>query len=1104
MRQPVFSALDLARFLGDPHRPPMLPTEDQQAVIEHPVGDAVLVVAGAGSGKTETIANRVLWLIVNGLVEPREVLGLTFTRKAAGELGERLRGKLFAVLERAQASSMLAQLSDAQRNRITRLNSQLDDSLDLPEASTYNAFAVSVTQEFGSILGSADALIDEATAWGLARDVVVASTDPELQAIDASIDRLTVALLRIARSSREHLVTIDRVIDEAERFLTCEDLPRDERARARGVRGNPYADVRDVLPSVRLTKVAARLAKEYERRKQERGLLEYSDQVALAIETLDHSPEAVSTLRARHRVIFLDEMQDTSVAQTRLLSHVFRGCSVMAVGDPHQSIYGWRGASSESLSGFHRAFQGPGAKPASVLSLSTSWRNARRILDAANVIAAPLRAQSPIHVPKLQPAAEAEPGTVTAHYAETIDEEIQTVAAWMKAERERYEDTHGSLPTAAILFRSRKHMVRFSRGLTEAGVPNRIVGIGGLLTTPEVTDIVATLRCLWDAEAGNELIRLLAGPRFAVGPADIRGLRDLADWLSLRDHAHRPLRPETLASTGPLDEQRMRVTLVDALDVLLRLPDDHGALKQVTPVGRTRLREAAGVLRKLRSMLGTSIPDLIGQVVRELRLDMELASNERWTPETSANAAANMYAFTEEVRRFLEISDDQGLGAVLAWLSRTEQEDEFVSYVPPARPDAVQLTTVHSAKGLEWDIVAIPNLSEGSFPSAPRNLGGWLSGGVLPDRLRGDASTRPKLSWDLAATSKELKDRIAEYREQNRQVHAEEERRLVYVAVTRARSRLLLTGSFWRGGRTPSAPAEHLRDLVEAGCIDAIPLESASRTPPDGVEEQRIVWPQDPLGARRDRVTSAAEAVRTARASLGSSDQLGSVSRVLLAKEQRPADARRDALEAWTRVNASQFHEFVADPEGQLTNLVRPLPQRPFRRTRLGNLFHSWVEQRTTTARGTALELDVGQLHEGGDDISPEEQRALDELIAVFERSPWATLRPILVEEEISLPFAGRRIVCKLDAVYERQGRIEIVDWKTGRMPTGREEQTERFLQLDLYRVAYSMTFDVPLEQIDATLFYVRDNHTLTSRRVRTLEELESLWKQALARARNS
>ncbi|MGW9022281.1 UvrD-helicase domain-containing protein [Leucobacter chromiiresistens] len=1149
-RRPIFSAARIAEILAVPPAAPLTPTAEQRAVIEHPLGSTALVVAGAGSGKTETMANRVVWLVANGLAAPDEVLGLTFTRKAAGELRERISGRLSDFADRLGDAAERGALEQAELRRSEELREMLADGLDVPDVSTYNAFAAGVLQEFGIAAGVAPgaAVIDTATAWRIAREVLLASDDPGLVESELRVPELIRHMLGLDHAVSDHLTSLDRVDRIVSEFSRVQHLPYNEKELGGTPSGKQYAPVRDAVASLAETPLITRLARAYAQEKQRRGVIEFPDQLALATSALDASPNARNALRRRHRVVLLDEVQDTSVGQTRFLSRIFAGGSVMAVGDPHQSIYGWRGASAEGLQSFHADFagrrrdsggasdaaagagrtaNGPGTPPAT-LTLSTSWRNPGSVLAAANTIAAPLAADAAIDVPQLSPRPGALAGSVEWCYPETVHEERIAVAEWMREARERFLAERGELPTAAVIFRTRGQMAAFAAALADAGVPARIVGLGGLLTTPEVTDVVSALRCLWYADAGGDLIRLLAGPRFRLGVADISGLRDAARWFGERDVAQRPLSAEDRAPDRVLPDPDRRVTLIDALDQIAGMRDlGHRALASISETGRHRLREAGRMLAGLRQGVGGSIPELIAATVQALRIDIELDANEARELAGSSAAHANLDAFTDLVESYLAVDAEGTLPSLLEWIERAMEADEAAEHVAEPAPGTVQLITAHGSKGLEWDLVVVPRLVAGEFPGQARAGAGWLRTGQLPDELRGDAASRPALNWRIAETQQELRDRIAEYRAALQARHQEEERRLAYVAVTRSAGRLLLTGSFWGGQTRARVPSVFLTELEEAGVISGLPGVSAHDADPSERDELTLEWPLDPLGARSAAVLRAAETVRRAidareeaeaRDGAGASDEaapLDEAVRLLLAERSARSGEAGAAAGAPgdlpDRLTASTFHEFVEDPVAAERARLRPVPQRPFRRTRVGNRFHEWVERRATTARGTELPLaafDDPQWAGSPEsvDATPHDDLASDAaelapLIERFERSRWADRQPIAVEQEVTLPFAGRTLVCKLDAVYRGgDGRFEIVDWKSGRAPRTDAERESRFFQLDLYRHAYAQWAGVPADRIDVSLFYVAEGVELAGRAPRSLHELEEVWRSAAAR----
>ncbi|WP_164861856.1 ATP-dependent helicase, partial [Microbacterium sp. CPCC 204701] len=520
-------------------------------------------------------------------------------------------------------------------------------------------------------------------------------------------------------------------------------------------------------------------------------------------------PSVAEELRDRYRVVLLDEYQDTSVVQTDLLAALFAGTGVMAVGDPHQAIYGWRGASAGNLGGFAVAFAPGGA--CAQYSLLTSWRNSESVLTAANAVLAPLAASATVPVQELRPRPGAPAGVVELGFDADLDTEADRVAAWFARVRsERARD--GLATTGAILFRSKKHMVRFGDALGRRGIPHRILGLGGLLSTPEVVDVVCALRVISDPSAGSSLIRLLAGPRWGIGLPDLRELAGLARRIARHDSSLQPLAPEVVerirGSAGDDDG-----SLVDALDFVLRHTPDHGWLAGFTPDARERLREAASVFAGLRQASGMPIPDLVRLVELELRLDVELAANEARGP--ARVASAQLRAFVDEVHAFLAADETGSLSSLLAWLEHAEQLDEFAPRTEPPEDDVVQLLTIHGSKGLEWDAVAVVRLVKDELPSAPRDTRAWLGFGVLPYAFRGDSAWLPALAWQSAETQQQLKAAIEAFVEANRQRQLDEDRRLAYVAVTRAREHLLLTGSHWSGTKRPRPRSVFFAEIAD-------------------------------------------------------------------------------------------------------------------------------------------------------------------------------------------------------------------------------------------------------------------------------------------------
>jgi len=1067
-----YSHEELAAALSTPRRRVHPPTEQQAVVIDASAETPALVVAGAGSGKTETMAFRVVHLVANGIVErPDAILGLTFTRKAALELAERI----------AERLGRLRQVGIIPR----------DTELEPPVVATYNAWAGSIYREHALAIGrdpDADVLGD-AAAWRLARQVVIEHGGAELQVLDKRVGEIAELVVSLSNAIADNVAPIGEIDAFAADFLRVLELPDGEATR-KEQREAPE----DAAAKVGALRLLLPLVRHYQAAKQRRGLIEFTDQVADALRICRDVPHAAEAIRARHRVVLLDEYQDTSVIQTSLLAELFRDRGVMAVGDPNQSIYGWRGASASNLAAFREDFSStPELVP--IHPLSRSWRNPPAVLAAANALAAPLRAASPIHVEELVARDNPVVGRFDAVYRETIDEEVEEVADWL--ERRLAEPAGGEPPSAAILLHKREHMQRFGDALARRGIPYRIVGGGGLLSTPEVTDLVAELRVLVDPNAGSDLIRLLAGARWRIGVRDIRALRDLARWLGDRDAQQQLLDEEVRDARRRSGIPADGTSNIEALDFLVDAPPEHRRLADFSPVGLERLRSFGAELRRLRGRLGLPLPDLVAHVEEAMRLDIEVVAN-----DVSAVGLANLRAFRREAEGFAEVDEHGTLTAFLDWVDRALRNDrELGPADPPFEPGTVQLITVHGAKGLEWDVVAIPRMVEDEFPATPKADSTWLRLGALPYDFRRDRAALPEFGWRGARDRKAFKDRVDAFHAALKARFAEEERRLVYVAVTRTRRDLLLSGSWWATQKKPRRPSEYLRRIAELGLIDPLPEAPRADTNPIDTTSGDIVWPLEPLGSRRDRVERARALVEEADGRIPADAPWARDLDLLLA--EHAARGAPPSVEPPARIPASGFKAWVKDPEDAARRVLRPMPEQPFRATRLGTIFHAWVEARYRTRAAESLfdlddgaaDLDAGEL--GG--LAPADEARLAQLKANFERREWAFREPVAVEVAIELPFAGRTVPCRIDAVFERDGRVEVVDWKTGRLPDDAQGRAEFDYQLDLYRLAWSKRTGTPLERIDAKAYFVAVDEVYAPPRARTEAELVAEWESAVA-----
>lgn len=1064
------SAREIAAKLGLPE-----PTDEQVAVIEADLQPA-LVVAGAGSGKTETMANRIVWLLANNRVRVPEILGLTFTRKAAGELSERVRVRIGQLQDLQQADDPDTEV----------------DVLEAPTIATYNSFASGLFREYARLIGrEPDAtVLTEASAWRLARRIVVDSADERLVGLDKSVDQVTAAVVSLshALSDNDAAGRTDDIRAFAATFIELGALPLHDGSTRKTT---PYASVTAAVADVDSLGLIVDLAERFAAEKQRLGFVEFSDQVALALEICRRVPRVVEEYRSRFRIVILDEYQDTSVVQTDLLARLFSGHPVMAVGDPNQSIYGWRGASAANLARFADDFA-PG-EAAAAFALSTSWRNSGRVLDAANAIVSPLPATPRVPVRELTSPPHAGPGDISVIFAETVVDEADAVARWLAAELAR-PSAKGGQRTAAMLCRSLKKVNVFTEALRRNNVPFHILGVAGLLEQPVIVDLVSALRVLHDPTAGSELVRLLTGARWRIGTRDIKALSGLARWLADRDLAQQPIAEdvrERLAASAANDDGK---SIVDALDFLQTAPASHSALREFSAEGIRRMRLVSRQLNGLRRRSGLDLYDLVNLVVQELQLDIEVAANEQ-----NPLGQASLDSFSEQIASYLAVDEIGTLGPFLSWLEEAERRENLSPRGEEPEPGTVQILTIHGSKGLEWDSVAVPRMVHDELPGTLRSKRGWTAFGELPYEFRGDRAELPALVWRGAATQADFDAAYAAFGEGLEARNAAEQRRLAYVAVTRAKDALLASGSFWATQSRPRGPGQFLREIAQAvpSSCAGLPDESAFEENPLADEQNSVVWPLDPLGARTAGVHAAADAVRTADPDLPTAWS----NDIALLLAERAARMHADEYVLLPdRVPASRFKDFVTDAPGLATRMRRPLPERPYRQTRLGTLFHSWVEQRAGIAGGqesldsSLLEQDV---EEGPGTLLPLEQSEREQLAVLqrtFEASEWASLRPVEVEREINFVLGEQIIICKLDAVYERDGRYQIVDWKTGKAPTSTAELEERQYQLALYRLAFAQWKKISPELIDAVFYYVTDDRVIRPTTLYSAEELGRRW----------
>lgn len=1032
---------------------PFPPSPEQWTAITAPLSPAV-VIAGAGSGKTTLMAARVVYLLLTGQVRPEEVLGLTFTTKAAAELRQRVRGAL------TDAGAL-----DLQRP--TGPGPDEEEVLE-PTVATYNAYAAGLLTDHGLRIGHEPdtRVVTDAARYQLAARAVERFTGP-VEKLSDHPPTVIQNLLTLDGSMSEHLVRPEELLafDRAERASFERALATECGEKNRKTYCEAMQKAIDVID--RRAELMGLVAA-YRGLKHDLGLMDFSDQIALAARLAQAQPEVGEIERGRFKVVLLDEYQDTSVAQATLLSRLFGGGHpVMAVGDPNQAIYGWRGASVSNIVNFPEVFPAGSGGDVPVLPLTVNRRSDTRILDLANALATPLMEKYGDKVARLEHGST-EPGAVRARVFETHLEEL----AWLASEVRATHESGVPWAEIAVLSRDNQHGEAVFDALTGAGIPVEIVGLSGLVRLPEVASVVATLKLVQDVTDNASLLTLLAGPRWAIGPRDLKLLGERAFEIAGRggrDPQAGSVHEQLVAIADGIDPAE-----IPCLDDALADPGEAS----YSPEALARFTLLRDELRVLRSAVGEPLLDLVRRIVDVTGVEVELASS---VSPAAAARRENLDLFVKAVADFQAIDGDVTLSALIAWLTAEDEAGNGLEVATPSEADSVKLLTVHRSKGLEWHTVFCVGVGEGRFPSTQgRSL--WTSSPcVLPAPLRGDAEDLPQLAGhDKAA--------IDAYRADTRAHEAEEELRLGYVAFTRPEHRLWVTSFLWGPRKTPYGPSTFqvlVRELCEqwGEPVDWLEKpEKGAANPLDAIDPSRP-WPVEGLGAEASRRLEAASRVRSV-------DVAAPDPELDLVEAARVAewDAEIDRLLAETRadrasevqvplpatLSATALARLRDDPDGFARELARPMPRPPAPAARFGSRFHAWVEARFGQQALIDVEELAGRGDAGIDDVTDEAE--LRELVETFEAGPFGARVPIAVEAPFGLVLGageGRQVVRgRIDAVYAEEAGAPasylVVDWKTS------AKQTADPLQLALYRLAWAELSGVPLEQVRAAFYYVR------------------------------
>jgi DNA helicase II / ATP-dependent DNA helicase PcrA len=978
------------------------PTDEQWRAISHGL-EPLYLIAGAGSGKTAVMAARIAWALENQPYSPSQILGLTFTNKAADELRERV-------------GLALDELHDETGEDVT--------------VQTYNAFAAGIVRDHGLLVDVEPeaGLLSDAQQWQL----VLSCLDdlPPFDALEIRSSYVVGQALGLAGSVADHMVGLKDIEAAADRIMSMTN-----------------ADDKMVDTAAK-RKELVRAVGAYVGAKQRASRIDFGDQVTKAVQVLEGNDEVRESYRRRFPFVLLDEYQDTNVAQRRMLQALIGvGGAVTAVGDARQAIFAWRGATMYNLIGFPTDFPRSDGASYDPISLSENFRSGSNILAVANRVVDAIDISRRPGDP-LRP--HPENGTGRVQLGLFGDERSE--ADWIAGQCDTLHEqvlAEGRDPVAwkdiAILVRRKAAMDMILQALEEKEIPVEVIGLGGLLKTPEVTEIVAWLRALETKPGANRWLgRILLGPRWRI---NYRDLSLLARWSTMRNWDLR------MRLAGD-DEEAARD--LEPGDVGFSLTESLGHLDEIEGLSdetKRRLRAFSERLGQIRKRSNAPLLELVQEIIRQAGIGDALDSS---SSRTAPAARQNISNFLDQVASFAPVEGEATLRSFIAYLDAAEQAEETLEATQPADQDSVKLMTVHAAKGLEFECVFVPSVasaiskSSGEavysiFPNT-RASNPLTSYAELPYEVREDAEHLPKFEGKLPDFQKAVRERVLE-----------DERRLFYVSLTRAKQRLSVSASWWYGrdqmAKGPSPFWSELGELEEEGLVEVVMrAEQPEENPMFEAMEDRRTWPPEPRVGMTDALFpegwgAAADAV------VGGTTAIGSLLESLPAEQRTLADASgAQHSEDLQVIAAAVAPETPAEPtvpeivsatsevrlaKGDLDvwDLVRPLPDRPTRARRLGTEVHRLIEERS---RGIAPYPDEAELDEPGEVTDP---GVMSELLSNWSQSDYSQRELATLpsgEPMIELPFTmqhdGRIIRGRIDAVYKTDdGGLEIVDFKTGR-----------------------------------------------------------------------
>ncbi len=922
--------------------------EEQLTAVTHGDGP-LMIIAGAGTGKTTVITKRIAWLIEQGLAKPEEILALTFTDKAASEMEERVDQLLPIGYVDLWISTFHAFCE-----RLLRAN----------------ALEIGLPNEFR--------LIDEIDGYLLVRKNFE-RFDLDYYRPRGNPTKFIQALLSHFSRAKDELITPDRYVAYAS------ELQADDEAEKK-----------------RVGEVASAFHT-YQQLLLEEGALDFADLISYAIELLRTRPNILKRYQQQFKYILVDEFQDTNSAQYELVKLLASGRrNVTVVGDDDQSIYRFRGASLSNIMRFRQDFS-----EAKRVVLNRNYRSVAEVLEASHRLIQgnnPNRLEVQESLDKKLQTQTTEIGSVEHLHRASIEEEAQTLV-------QKIIDLKASEQAAwndfCLLVRANDHAEAFINAFERVGIPYRFQALSGLYTKPVILDALAYLRVVDFPHESPALYRILSHERLGLAASDI-------------------------AELG-LFTKRKGHSLIEALK-------SASLINGLSPDGRTRINELLDLFTRLRE---AARRQPVSEFFLTLMNETGLLADVRLLSEAEQKESFELLQqFYERLKKFEANNDDKTLHHFVAEFNHEREAGEAGSLKTDAEagPEVVNIMTVHASKGLEFPYVFIVNLVEQRFPSTSR----------------GEAIPVP----DALLTELPSADH-----------HLEEERRLFYVALTRAKKRVYLMSAENYGGSRARKVSRFVRELGFEAISGsephpASPLKGEGSTKIDAQTKTGYVVPTKMSFTQLAAFTTCPLQYKFAH--------------IL----HVPIFGRHTFSFGKTMHNTlEKFLKLIVEKETTAqASLFPETPEAPKTLPAAHELIklyeESWIDEWYPSQE---VKLEYAK-------------KGKESLLGLHAQMQVAMPKIKFLEKGFTLKVGSVTVKGRIDRVDELGDGVEIIDYKTGSPKDKLAWEDKR--QLVLYQLAAEQCFNPPLKVNGLTYHYLEDNSRLTFKA--TPKDLERLQSEIL------